>query len=384
MKVKDKKPQVAREIDHPLLVATYFGFEVIDAPRVTERDALETRDCEPETKEKKNYFDAKEKAALIRTYMEKSYASLPHPLAFAYKRSLGGAREYSLHLIGSQPGLGEALLIRTAVSILAEEGFKDLVVDINCIGEKESIAAYERELGNFIKKYPNIPLDLKKETKKDVFSLLRWKGEEHESIRQLLPSSIATLTSSARAYFKEVLEYIEALSIEFRLTPELVGNKNFCSHTIFAIRLAGEEDTILGMGYRYSRLTRRFGFKKEVPFLGISLYPDTKEKAAESRIVKEMAKPKFYLVQLGREAKMKTLNLIEHLRSHKIPVYHFLGKDKITAQLGNAENLRVPYLLILGHKEALEDTVTVRNMSTRAQDTIPTKDLPLYLKTIKL
>ena len=81
---------------------------------------------------------------------------------------------------------------------------------------------------------------------------------------------------------------------------------------------------------------------------------------------------------------MKTLNIIEMLRAHRIPVYHFLGKDKIAVQLGNAENLRVPYLIIIGHKEALDDTATIRNMTTRAQDTIPVNSLPEYLKNILL
>jgi len=60
------------------------------------------------------------------------------------------------------------------------------------------------------------------------------------------------------------------------------------------------------------------------------------------------------------------------------------GKDKITVQLSNAENLRVPYLIIIGQKEALDDTATIRNTITRAQDTIKIVDLPHYLKNITL
>ena len=99
---------------------------------------------------------------------------------------------------------------------------------------------------------------------------------------------------------------------------------------------------------------------------------------------KELPRPKFYLIQLGREAKIKTLSLIELLREHHIPVHHFLGRDKLTAQLMSAEQLRVSYLIIIGQKEAIENTATIRNMSTRAQDTIPIELLPQYLKKISL
>ena len=115
---------------------------------------------------------------------------------------------------------------------------------------------------------------------------------------------------------------------------------------------------------------------------GVSIFL-TKENDGK-KLYKELPKPKFYLVQLGREAKIKTLGLIERLREHRIPVHHFIGKDKLTAQLEGAEALKVNYLIIIGHKEALDGTATIRNMTTRAQDTIPLSELPEYLKKIKL
>ena len=116
---------------------------------------------------------------------------------------------------------------------------------------------------------------------------------------------------------------------------------------------------------------------------GVNIF-STSSRDTRKRVYKGLPKPKFYLIQLGREAKIKTLSLIELLRSHHIPLHHFLGKDKITAQLLNAENLRVPYLIIIGQKEALDNTATIRNVSTRAQDTVSIASLPHYLKNIAL
>ena len=115
---------------------------------------------------------------------------------------------------------------------------------------------------------------------------------------------------------------------------------------------------------------------------GVTIFSPSAE--TERKVYKQLPKAKFYLVQLGREAKMKTLNLIEVLRAHKIPVHHFIGRDKLTVQLTSAEELRVSYLIIIGHKEALDGTATIRNVATRAQDTIPLEMLPQYLKNISL
>ena len=376
-----------REFDKPLVTASYFGFTPIAAPKVTEADIEAAKHCEEHP-----HYDALEKAALIRTYIEQGITDLPHPLALIYKRPAKKARlpGYTLHYIGLPTGMAEAALIRTALSILSEDGYKNMRVDLNCIGDKESMSTHERELGNFIKKFGgNISEDLRVALKTDVYNLFRREDEEALAFRASAPSSLSFLSSQSRQHFKEVLEFVEALGIEFGLAPELIGEKNHSSHTIFGIRNTGIDREIpgaldtLAVGYRYSRLGRRLGMKKEVPMASVSIFQQANT-GEERKVYKDLPKPKFYLVQLGREAKIKTLGLLETLRESRIPVHHFLGKDKLTAQLQSAEALHVSYLIIIGHKEALDNTATVRNMSTRAQDTIPMCNLAQYLKHISL
>lgn len=371
------------EFDKPLITASYFGFTPITTPKTTQADLEAVAHCLSHP-----HYDAVEKASLIRTYIEHDFAALPHPLALAYRRKK--PQGYSLHFIGSQTGLAEATLIRTALSMLDELGYKNLRVDLNCIGDKDSIALYERELIGFVKKFgSNLSESVREELKKDIFNLFRLEKEEVIQLRASAPAAITYLSAQSRSHFKEVLEFIEALGIEFGLSPELVGEKNHSSHTIFAIRSTGIERELdpssecLAVGYRYSRLAKRMGLRKEIPMVSATIFSSERREAA-GRVYKDLPKPKFYLVQLGREAKIKTLGLIELLRAHRIPVHHFLGKDKLTVQLAGAEALRVPYLIIIGHKEALDGTATVRNMNTRAQDTIPLSTLPQYLKNISL
>lgn len=373
------------ELDRTLMVAAYFGFRPIKAPKITERDIELTRNCEDHP-----HYDAVEKAAVIRMYLEQNLASLPHPLALVYKKPVSRKRfgTHALHLIGSFSGIAEATLIRTALSILSEEGHKNLKVDVNCIGDRESISAYERELINYARKSNcDLSAESRQSIREDIFNLFRLQTPEILSLRETAPSAITFLSAASRLYFKEVLEYIEALGIEFRLAPELVGGRNHASHTIFAVKDSEHEDGgILAIGYRYSRLSRFFGLRKEIPIIGVTIFsPLTlKGNPRGKQVYKELPKPRFYLVQLGREAKIKTLSLIELLRTERIPVHHFLGNDKITAQLSNAENLFVSHLIIIGQKEALDNTATIRNVSTRAQDTIPLGQLPRYLKNITL
>ena len=83
------------------------------------------------------------------------------------------------------------------------------------------------------------------------------------------------------------------------------------------------------------------------------------------------------------EAKLKSLEIIEVLRSARIPVAHSLNRDSLSGQLGTAEKLEIPYAIIFGQKEALDGTVIVRNMLTRSQDTVKVAKLADYIKNIK-
>ena len=75
---------------------------------------------------------------------------------------------------------------------------------------------------------------------------------------------------------------------------------------------------------------------------------------------------------------------METLRSHRIKVHHFIGKDKLAPQLTHADSLKISHMIIIGQKEALDNTATIRNVSTRAQDTIDISLLPDFLKKLPI
>src|SRR3989344_7329519 len=124
------------EFDRTLIIASYFGFMPITAPKITKHDIELTQNCGDNP-----HYDATEKMAVMRTYIERDFASLSHPIALVYEKPVSRKRfgGYALHFIGSVSVIAEATLIQAALSILSEDGYKNLRVDINCIGDRESI-----------------------------------------------------------------------------------------------------------------------------------------------------------------------------------------------------------------------------------------------------
>jgi histidyl-tRNA synthetase len=96
-----------------------------------------------------------------------------------------------------------------------------------------------------------------------------------------------------------------------------------------------------------------------------------------------LKKPKMYFIQLGFDAKLKSLSVIEILRKAHIPIAQSLSKDSLGTQLAMAEKAGTPYTIIFGQKEAMEESVIVRNMANRSQETVKIKHLLEYLKEIK-
>ena len=95
-----------------------------------------------------------------------------------------------------------------------------------------------------------------------------------------------------------------------------------------------------------------------------------------------MKKPQVCFIQIGFEAKLKSLEVVETLRHAKIPLYQALAKDKLSSQIQTAENMGIPHIIIMGQKEALEGSVIVRVMKTRMQETVPLTELAGYLKKL--
>lgn len=373
-------------------IAHYYGFEGIEAPTVTKEDLIVAKKSDSYEIASLLFPKTEEKVALVRHYIDTKLHAGPQPVMLYHEGvpHIHGERKkknkgvYTLEILGTTKSIAEAILIKTAFVILKELGHKNLVVTVNTIGDKESVARYSRELAAYYRKHiQTLSADERELLKKDPMCLL-WqasKGNKIKAIHENAPESISFLSDKSRSHFKEILEYLEHLNIQYRIARNLVGNKTFSSETIFTIESMSDDDkeTRLAFGSRYASLGKRIDFKKDIPAAGVTIESDAEKTEIKPKAEK---KPLFYYIQLGFDAKLKSLELIEHLRQAEIPIEQSLSKDKLGAQLSMAENLKFPFVLIMGQKEAIENSVLVRIMETRSQESVPMAELPAYLKKL--
>lgn len=393
-------------------VAVYYGFRPIETPMLEQEELIIGGIGHGTDIVDKEIYNLKTKggdhlalrpehtAPLMRAYIEHGMQNQPQPVMFYQfgpvfrhdKPQHGRYRQFwqfDLDCLGSDKSILDALVIRAGMCTLEDAGASGLSIDINSIGDKECRGTYLRELTNYYKKHlSDLPAVDRERLKTNPLRILDSKEEKTVVINEGAPDSVSFLCAACKKHFKEVLEYLEEMGIPYNINKNLVRGLSYYTRTVFEIMgEVGEDGAPLALagGGRYDGLARAIGGKRDVPAVGISIGVDRIVSAPwyKKLAPRIMKKPKIYFIQLGADAKLKSLNVIEVLRKAHIPISQALSKDSLGSQLAIAERLNIPYAIIFGVKEALENAVIVRDMASRSQETVKIGKLLDYLKSLK-
>ena len=392
-------------------IAVYYGFAPVKSPTIVKADLEAAKgiaeddfvDDETESHAKLP-LHAEEKIALIRAYHELDWSALPQPVMLYLKDPCRGAvkngschRYADLEILGASGPIAEALLIQTGRIMLAEEGYTDTRVEVNSVGDRDSLARFGRELTAYYRKNINeMTPECRQLLKRDPFELLAWRDESCKALNEHAPRAMDFLSEASRHHLEEVLEYLEALKIPYVVNNGLFGNRSYCTETIFMIidadpclpagkaiaKNGKSQQHILALGLRYNGLAKRLSVKKDIQGVGLSLLIKGNGKGLRDSL-KKIKRPIASFVQLGLESKLLSLDIVEKLRMAKIPLQLSLLKDRLGAQVSTVEKYHTPYVIVIGKKEAMDKTAIVRRVDTYSQETIPLADLPEHMKKLE-
>lgn len=377
-----------KETDEAGEIALFYGFKPIASPSITKEDTAAVKNFD-------HYFIPEERTALIHMYFKEKMVALPQPVMFYCEKPFPGSKigpkrksalrvEASLTSIGSDKSVCECLSVQAAITILQKIGYKHTEVHLNSVGDKESGSEFQKKLSIFIRKnYNAFPGDLRQALKKDPLAVLKEEKAEWQKWFDECPKSIDFLSETSRVHFKEILECLEMMEIPYFINHHLVGGPEV-SETIISIRSEasprGKQEE-LACGSRFNSLAKKIGYKKELAAFTLNISAKSKKKLKKVQL-KETA-PKFFLVQFGGEAKFKSFIVLQELFKAKVSVNHAIAKDKLGIQMNLAESSKAAYIILLGQKEALENSVIVRNTADRSQEIVPIPQLSEYIKKLK-
>ncbi len=342
-------------------------------------------------------------APIARAFIQHGFQNLPQPVKlwyfgpfFRYEHPQAGRfRQFwqaGFEVLGEKSPAIDAQIIQIFYNIFQELKAKNLVIEINSIGDSQCRPYYKKLLVNYLKSRAMVLCsNCRRRIKVNPLRVLDCKEEKCQRIIAGAPQIIDHLCQECKNHFKEVLEFLDELGLPYHLNPYLVRGLDYYTKTVFEIfedSKEGKEIGALGGGGRYDNLIKFLG-GKEVAGCGAAFGVERviylmKQRGAR---LKEPSLPKIFLAQLGRLAKRKALRLIEEFRKNKIPVSESLSRDSLKAQLKIADRLGARYALILGQQEALKEEIIIRDMETGKQKTVKLekviKEVQKLLKKLK-
>lgn len=328
---------------------------------------------------------------IARSYIENGMQGLPQPVklyyfgpVFRYDRPQKGRfrefYQYGYEVIGDPDPSADATVILLSWQILNKLGIgKNLIVEINSIGDKVCRPKIRKAISDFFSKNQN---KLSEEDKKRLtLNPLRILDSKDPNIQELIadaPQTVDNLCNACRDHFRTLLEYLDELNIPYDLNARLVRGLDYYTRTVFEIR--DQEDTSrqssLGGGGRYDELIEALG-AKPTPGVGFSGGVErTIEKIKENNLeIAELSRVQIFVVQLGDKAKKRCLNLVKKLDEAGYPSACALSEDNLKSQLGTANEMNARIALIMGQREVLDGTVIVKDLKDGSQETVYLDDL---------
>ena len=329
---------------------------------------------------------------IARAYLQHGMINLPQPVKlyalgplFRYEHPQAGRfrqfHQFDVEVFGETSPAVDAQVIQMFTSILQELRLGHVLVEINSVGDSQCRPYYKKLLGNFLRsRQQQLCSDCRRRIRENPLRTLDCKEEKCQRVRALAPQILDHLCEECKKHFKQVLEFLDEADIPYHLDPYLVRGLDYYTKTVFEIfserqvkGQQGEQEIVtrnaLAGGGRYDTLLKMLG-NKEVPATGAAAGIERIVSFLKEQQQREEQGPRVFLAQLGDLPKKKSLKLLEEFRKAKIQIAESLGRDSLRAQLARADKLGVQLTLILGQREALDNTIVIRRMDNGTQETV--------------
>ena len=347
--------------------------------------------------------------SLIRAYVTEKMNDLPHPLRFFYEApsfslfasgsaSICEHEEAGLLMIGEEGSVAEAEIVLALWKALAEiVNGPDLELVINATGCGQCRAQFRPALSAYLRsRAGRLCKTCKGNIRTAPTRIFLCTEEKCMSVATHAPQILDYICDSCKRHLKGFLEFLDEIEIPYFLDTKLFREGEWFNLLIFEIVARAQAEVqeekkgdswsdggriLLGEGGRLSHAGELLVGKKLDVVSGVLFL-----EAIETYLVRVGPKnrvsdePNVFLAQLGEFAKRKSLRMLETLRLHGIETRESLGRDSIKSQLKVAETLGVSITLILGQKEALDETIIIREMESGIQEVVPQEKLIEFLK----
>lgn len=297
----------------------------------------------------------------------------------------GRFREFlqcDIDIVGSSSPLSDAEIIACTIQSLEKLGFKDAKVLINDRALFSQLitrtAISEKELPGVIRILDKLK-KIGREGVVDELGKMGFGSERATYILQTVESYPPTLV------LQTIFASLEKMGIpkeKYEFSPTLARGLDYYTGIIFEAEIAGYTAGSVAGGGRYDNLIGIFG-GQSIPAVGVAFGFDRIIEAMSQLDLfpKDLATAKVLVTVFSPELAEKSLEAGSRLRSNNINTEVWLDSGgKLDKQLKYADQKGIPYVLIIGPEEAEKDTVTLKDLQAKSQETLKLEEVIATIK----
>lgn len=336
-------------------------------------------------------------AGVVRSFVEnKMYANPDLPVKLYYmgpmarherpqKGRLRIFNQFGVECLGNKSPYTDVETIALAFSILKALGLQDLKVCLNTLGDDESRANYRQALKDYFAPYKEeLCSDCKRRYEQNPLRILDCKVDKDKECMKHVPKMKDYLNEESKTYFDTVCSLLDELEIPYEIDDQLVRGLDYYTHTVFEIvslnKEMGAQSTVLAGG-RYDGLIPYFGGPEAMSGIGWALGMERLLIALEAEGIELGQKPDLdvFVMCLDEEARTYAFKALTELRAYGYRCeMDMLGRG-FKGQFKAADRSHAQFALLLGNKEAQDQTITIKNLKEKTQETIARETLIGYV-----
>lgn len=358
----------------------------------------------------------------LRAYKAYKMYELPQPVKFLHtgmnffmssrkEEGIRASDEQSLMMIGEQGPIAEAQITQVIWKWIMERGFTEVMLSVAAPGCSQCHPHFRSSFSAFLRgRAAGLCKNCKRSFKTNPTRVLVCEEDKCSQVASHSPQILDFLCEACKKHLKGYLEFLDEMRIPYYLDSRrfrlgswwntlicefvytskakvaeepkeaIPGEEIVAKDAPETPQPAGGKRLILAEVGRMTKAADLLGAKNLEAVAGVvfhdtvasALYKEGRQAAAE--------RPDIFLAQLGELARRKSLKVLEILRLNNFPVRESLGRDAIKSQLKVAEKIGAALALIVGQKEALDDTIIIREVDSGIQETVPQEKLIDFLK----
>lgn len=312
-----------------------------------------------------------------RRYAQNVRKQGPHVSKWFYLspvvRVVGGkpatGHELGLCVLGEDSPAATTQLINTTAEIFRELGISEFMIELNSLGcrlcQKNYGALLESHLASSA---GSLCEDCETDLEKNPIAILRCAEPACQQAVTSAPQIVDALDDHCKAALMGVLENIDDLGIPYTLNPVL-NPPLLQEKTVFSIASPAAANSFIGHGGNYSLWSALAGSPETVPIIGFLTTFEKLMNAVPEERRRTGPRVEVFMVPLGLIAMRKAMVLHRDLVASGIAAAEaIVGNSSIKNQLKEAVAKKCEIALIIGQKEALDETVIMRDMRSGMQE----------------